>query len=189
MGQKPTMPYAFNLMLDPDAALRVERIYASLERLGIEDGDLVTHYGPCVTFLVIDDSVHADDIKELLARHVPRTGAIAATLTEPCIIPGTPPTLSLRVAPAAGLLALHHAVFSGVPEQAVHLHYRPSYWQPHLKLANVRTDLATQKNLVATVAADWQPMPGVLQAIEIVRYPPMETFWQAPLQRGSASGV
>lgn len=176
------MPYALNLSLDADAALRIERAYASLARLGISDKELVTQYGPCVTFLVIDDSVHSDDLAELLARRAPRTAAIAVTLTEPCIIAGSPPTLSLRVTPEAALLALHHAVFSGVPEQTVHLHYRPAYWQPHLKLSNVRPNAATQQALVDAVAAEWTPLPGLLDAIRVVRYPPTQTLWQAPLR-------
>ena len=177
------MPYALNLSLDADAALQIERAYASLARLGISDKELVTQYGPCVTFLVIDDSLHPDDMAELLGRHTPRTAAIAVTLIEPCIIAGSPPTLSLRVSPEAALLALHHAVFSGVPEQTVHLHYRPAYWQPHLKLSNVRPDAATQHALVTAVAAEWTPLAGLLDTLQVVRYPPTQTLWQAPLRR------
>lgn len=181
------MPYAFNLMLDPEAALNVERAYAGLAQLGIADHDLVTQYGPCVTILVLEDSVHADDLKELLARQVRRATEVAVTITEPCIIVGTPPTLSLRVTPAAGLLALHYALFSGLPEQAVHLHYRPAYWQPHVKLSNIRPDVRAQNKLVSALASDWSPMTAALRSLEVVHYAPVETFWQAPLQRHPTS--
>lgn len=178
------MPYAFNLVLDPEAASGIERIYATLVRLGVADHDIVTHYGPCVTILVIDDSLHCDDMKELLARQVRRTGEVIVKLTEPCIITGTPQTLCLRVSPTAGLLALHYFLFSNLSVQAVHLHYRPAYWQPHIKLANIRPDRAYQKKLSLALASHWIPMPATLRAIEVIHYPPTETVWQAPLQRG-----
>lgn len=107
------------------------------------------------------------------------------TLTEPCIIVGNPPTLCLRVSPAPELLALHYLLFSSLPVQVVHLHYRPAYWQPHLKLSNVRPDAAQQQRLTAAVAASWDAVSVTLRAIEVIHYPPTETIWQAPLQPGS----
>lgn len=35
---------------------------------------------------------------------------------------------------------LPHAIYIRLPEEEVHLHYRPAYWQPYLKLSNFRDD-------------------------------------------------
>jgi len=177
------VPYAFNLTLDPESSLQIERIYADLAALDIPDHDLVTQYGPCVTILVVADEIHADDVRETLARQLPATGALPVSFTEPCIILGRPPTLSLRVSPTGNLLALHNAIYNKLPEQAVHLQYRPAYWQPHLKLANIRQNQAASAALVATVAAGWRRLDGVLDRLEVIQYPPVEAIWQAPLKR------
>ena len=173
------MPYALNLILDPDTSLKVERASAGLGGIGIPEKDLVTHYGHCVTILVVGDSVLPDDILETVRRHVPRTEAFAASLTEPCVIHGTPPTLCLRVSPADALLTLHNAIYRSVPEQAVHLHYRPAHWQPHVKLANVSADMAVANKFAAAVAATWRSTDATLVALEIIHYPPVEVIWQA----------
>ncbi len=177
------MPYAFNLTLDPVTSLQIERIYADLAELDIPDRDLITQYGPCVTILVVADDIHADDVREALARQLPTTGALTVAFTEPCIIPGRPPTLSLRVHPTDELLALHNAIFNKLPEQAVQLQYRPAYWQPHLKLSNLRHSQAAAAELVATMAAGWRQLDGMLDCLEVVQYPPVQAIWQAPLKR------
>lgn len=176
------MPYALNLTPDPEASLDVERVLAQVPGLGIDEEQLVTQYGPCVTLLVIEDSFHPDDLLEMLRRLVLRTNSIPLTLLTPCIIPGTPPTLSLRVDPVQELLTLHNALFSSVPEQAVHLHYRPAYWQPHLKLANVSTDPAVSRAMVERLTAAWAPLRGWLTAFEAVRYSPVEAIWHGRLR-------
>ena len=178
------LPYAFNLTLDPAASLQVERAYAGLSALRIPDHDLVTQYGPCVTLLVLADRIDAGTIAALLALRRPAMSAVPARLTEPCIIHGTPPTLSIRVTPTDALLALHNAIYGELPEADVHLHYRPAYWQPHLKLCAVRDDRATAAGLVAAVASTWRPLDGVLDRLEVIRYPPAQSIWQAPLHPG-----
>ena len=178
-----TLPYAINLMLDPEATLQVERVYASLASLNIRDDDLVTQYGSCMTILVVSDSIHMDDLDEIVKRAIP--AALPITLTEPCLIHGLPPTLCLRIAPTNGLLAIHHAIYRALPEQAVHLHYRPAYWQPQLKLANVRAEHVAAAALVAAVAERWTPTAGRLEALEIVHYPPVQAMLQVRLRRAA----
>ena len=183
LKDRAILPYAINLMLDPVASMQVERTYVSLAALSIRDEDLVTQYGACVTLLIVADTVHPDDLDETLKRAVAKSMALPVELTTPCMIAGTPPVLSLRVAPASALLDLHHAIYRTLPVQAVHLHHRPAYWQPHLKLANVRADQAAAAKLVAALSASWSPMSGVLDNLEVVQYPPVQSIFQAPLRR------
>ncbi len=130
------MPYAFNLTLDPRTSLEIERFHGRLAAFDIPDQDLVTQYGACVTLLITSDKFRAIDLVGLLELQLLMMGALDVTLVEPCMILGMPPTLCLRVSPTEALLKLHDAVFNELPEEEVHLHYRPAYWQPHLKLAN-----------------------------------------------------
>ena len=180
------MPIAFNLTPDPHTSLEIERAYAGLASLHIPDQDLVTQYGPCVTVLVVADRVRAEMLVEVLKWKLPEMGALPVTFAAPCIIPGTPPTLSLRVPPTDALLALHHAVFMELPEEEVDLHYRPAYWQPHLKLSNFRGDRNAATSLLAQVGSRWRRLNGVLTHLELMQYPPVQAIWQAPLQAGTA---
>ncbi len=177
------MPVAINLTLDPDTALAVEGAYARLTGMGVADRDLVTQYGPCVTLLVVADTVHPDDIAEGLHRRLPALGALAVTLGAPFIAHGsTPPTLALAVEAGDALLGMHAALFTTLPEAAVHPYYRPADWRPHVKLANVRGDRGAAARLVAALESVWQPVRGRLEQLEALRYPPVEALWQAPLK-------
>ncbi len=70
----------------------------------------------------------------------------------------------------------------------MHLHYRPAYWQPHLKLANVHGDRAQGTGLVARMASNWRELTGELNTLEVLRYPPIQAIWHAPL-RNAAPGA
>ena len=182
------MPFAFNLTFDPKTSLEIERVYAGLSALGIPRHDLVTQYGPCVTILVAGDRVRPAFVVGVLKLRLAEMGSVSATLTEPCIIDGTPPALSLRVKPTEGLLALHNLVFGELPEEEVHLHYRPAYWQPHVKLANVHGGRAANARLAARMAARWHMLAGELNALEVLQYPPVQAIWHAPL-KNAATGM
>ncbi len=177
------MPVAINLTLDPDTALAVEGAYARLTGMGVADRDLVTQYGPCVTLLVVADTVHPDDIAEGLHRRLPALGALAVTLGAPFIAHGsTPPTLALAVDAGDALLAIHAALFTTLPEAAVHPYYRPADWRPHVKLANVRGGSGAAARLVVAFAESWAPVNGRLEHLEAIQYPPLQSLWQAPLK-------
>ena len=180
------MPFAFNLTFDPETSLEIERIYAGLAALDVPKHDLIAHYGPCVTILVVGDRVRPAFVVDVLKLRLPEMGSVSAALTEPCIIDGTPPALSLRVRPTEALLTLHNLIFNELPEEEVHLHYRPAYWQPHVKLANVHGGRAVDARLAARMAAQWRMLAGELNALEILQYPPVQAIWQAPLKNASA---
>ena len=182
------MPFAFNLTLDPITSLEIERVYAQLTTLKIPNHDLVTQYGPCVTVLIVSDRIQSDVVVEALERRLPTLGSLSVTFTEPCIILGTPRTLSLRVSPTDSLLALHNAIYTELPAEEVHLHYRPAHWQPHLKLSNVHGSRDAAAELVATMASGWRTLSGVLDGLEVIQYPPVQAIWQAPL-KSAASGI
>jgi len=182
---RAVLPFAFNLTLDPKTSLEIERVYASLAALGIPERDLITQYGPCVTILVIGDRVRPALVVDVLKWKLPQMGALPVAFTEPCIIAGTPPMLSLRVRPTDALLALHDMIFTELPEEEVHLHYRPAYWQPHLKLANVHGGRAGDARLAARLASGWHELTGELNRLEVMQYPPVQAIWHAPLKNAA----
>jgi hypothetical protein len=180
------LPYAFNLLPDPQTSLAIEALYERAGALGVQAHDLVTQYGPCVTILVAGEKLHRDVIVRILEWKLPSLAAFGVSFGEPCMILGSPPTLSLRVTPSDALLALHDIFYTELPEEDVHLHYRPAYWQPHLKLANVHGGEAAGQRLVTAMAAGWQGLAGTMQQLEVVRYPPVQSIWQAPLRSGGS---
>jgi hypothetical protein len=182
-GRAGPLPYALNVTLDPASSVIVERLYDVLAELGVEEQDIVRHYGPCVTLLIVSDSVHPDDVGETLARRVRDFSSFAVAFGEPCVVAGgPPPTLGLRVAPIQQLLSLHNAICTTFSEQQVHLHYRPAHWQPHVKLANARGSRLEAVRLAATLASRWEPLAGQLEGLEVISYPPTQSIWKAPLR-------
>ncbi len=175
------MAIALNLVPDPETTLEIERMYPPLTALGVPERDLVTQFGPCVTVLVIGGRVKPGFVVDILKWKLPELARVPLTLTEPCIMPGTPPTLCVRVQPAQALLNVHHAIFEELPEEEVHLHYRPAHWQPHLKLANIHGDRPGGSALLAQSASSWRPLTGTLTHLEAIEFSPLRTLWQAPL--------
>jgi hypothetical protein len=177
------VPVAINLTLDTETALAVESAYARLTGMGVADRDLVTQYGPCVTLLVVADTVHPDDIAEGLHRRLPALNALAVTLGAPFIAHGsTPPTLALAVDAGEALLGMHAALFTTLPEAAVHPYHRPADWRPHVKLANVRGGAGAAARLAVAFAEGWAPVNGRLEQLEAIQYPPLQSLWQARLK-------
>lgn len=176
------MPFAFNLTADPETSLEIERLYANLATLNIPERDLITQYGPCVTILVVGDRVRPALVMDVLTWKLPQMGSLSVAFIEPCVIDGTPPALSLRIRPTEKLLALHDMIYSELPEAEVHLHYRPAYWQPHLKLANVHGGRAAGARLAGELASSWRELTGELDRLEVLQYPPVQAIWHAPLK-------
>jgi len=172
---------ALNLMPDPEITLEIERLYAGLAALRVPEGDLVTQFGPCVTVLMIGNRVKPDLVVDILKWKLPELMQVPLNLTEPCIMPGTPPTLCLRVKPIQALLTVHHTLFQEMPEEEVHLHYRPAYWQPHLKLANIQGEQPGGAALLAHLTSGWRSLVGTLTHLEAIEYPPAQVLWQATL--------
>ena len=181
------MPYAINLKLDDKSSTDIEQVYSQLAALQVSEQDIVTQYGPCVTLLIVTEMVSPETLARTLELRLPELNALAVNFSEPCIIQGSPPTLSLRVALTDSLLSFHSAIFSEFTEDDVHLHYRPAYWQPHLKLCNVRGGRLRADHLLTGVAATWLERGATLDTLEVVRYSPVQAVWQARLKQTPTS--
>ena len=181
------MPYALNLRLDDGSSTGIEQMYSQLAGLQVSQHDMVTQYAPCVTILVVADVLSPETLARTLELRLPELDALAVTFSRPCITQGSPPTLGLRVAPTESLLSLHYAIYSEFSEDEIHLHYRPAYWQPHLKLCNVRGGRLGADRLLAALAANWIVRSATLDSLEVVRYSPVQAVWQARLKRSSTS--
>ncbi|MGI4952495.1 MAG: 2'-5' RNA ligase family protein [Janthinobacterium lividum] len=175
------MPYALNLTLNGASRLEIERLYARLSRLDVPEHDLVTQYGPCITLLVLTDRVTPRGISRLLEWKLQTLSTLAVTFAMTCVTHGRPPTLGLRVEASGALLELHDAIYRELPEEEVNIHYRPAYWQPHLKLSNVRDEQAGAR-LAAALMPHWTPFGGTIDGLEVVQYPPVQSIWQATLR-------
>jgi hypothetical protein len=79
---------------------------------------------------------------------------------------------------AEPLLRCQAALCAALPP--VHLHYRPDTWMPHVTLAD---DLvAAAAGAAIDVAANhFQPFAATLDAIDVLRFRPIDLLWQAHL--------
>jgi 2'-5' RNA ligase len=129
------MALALELGLDRAADEAVRRVWAALERQGIES--LVSHIPsirPHMTLLVSED---ADGLRACADELRSQIRSLPVELVGPGLFAAEPAILYLSVAPTAALLDLHARVAAALADAAVELwpHYRPGRWMPHCTLS------------------------------------------------------
>lgn len=175
------MPFAINLTLDQESALAVDGALARLATLGVADRDMITQYGACVTLLVVDDTMRADRLADLLRTKVGSIAAIEIELADAELYPSTPPSLGLRVTEAKRLLEAHQTIFRLFPEDSVDARSAPAHWRPHVRLARARGRDQDRRRLLDATSERWRPRRARLDRLELMRYMPVQSVWWAPL--------
>ena len=162
------MPYALTLRLDPEAGSRVVAIQQALAARGLSDASRL-EYPPHVTLAVVSDDA---DLARLLAAAqnlATRWPRLTTTLASMGIFPGTPAILFLAPVVTAGLLERHAELLASLAGERIDPHYETGNWVPHVTLAGDVTDVPAAVAVVGTLG--W-PIPAMLDAVEVVRFPP-----------------
>ena len=174
------VPFAVSLLLDDASAGEVERLWSALAEADLSRSMLELGHPPHVTLGVyehLDTPATIRAIEALLVRAV----RLPVRFNDIGVFPGEPGVLYLG--PASDELAsihrhLHHAVGDDA-----HPHYRPESWVPHCTLATglspTRLDAAR-----ALIAGLGPTIGGMLDAIDLVRFSPIESLWRRPLGHG-----
>jgi 2'-5' RNA ligase len=167
----PEMPYAVTLRLNVKAAASVERIWRALaERVGNGNWQPLG-YWPHLTLAVLPDSVTVKEVEEIVADMAERWEVLPVVLAGVGVFPGKPAVVWLAPIVTELLLGVHKELHAALGELAVHPHYRPGGWVPHVTLCEQeRFPVALAAEVAASV---WTgPITGEADRIDLVRFHP-----------------
>lgn len=172
------MPVAATLRLGAGSAAAVTAMWEALADAGLDGSCRALGYAPHVTLAVWPDEVPEAPLRAALAALAMRWTARPVTLAGFGLFPGDPPVLWLAPVPDATLLARQAELLSALPGLACHPHHHPGAWVPHVTLGTPRDAAAA----LAALLPGWRgPLAGVLDALELVRFPPVEVLWRSAL--------
>ena len=176
------MPYAVTLRLDPADARHVRALWDSLSDAGFSDSAVTLGYVPHLTLAIVDGSVDAAGLIDLVRRTTTGWHALRLQFAALAVFPGEPATLWLAPAVTAYLLECHAELCAALP--GVHPHYRRGAWMPHVTLADDLVASATGAAL-ASAAEQFQAFSATFSCVDLLRFRPIELLWQAMLAAGT----
>ena len=183
------MPLAITLRFDPDTAPSIAAMWRTLAAAGIDDDRDGLGYAAHITLGVYPDDAPAAALAGAVETLARQWDTMPVTLCGFGVFPG--PSSILWAAPVvtAALLARQAAIVAAVanrvPGQAVHPHYRPGAWVPHVTLSGALRDPAPA---LAALLPLWRPLSGVLDRLDLVRFRPVAVLSSEALRGGTPSG-
>jgi 2'-5' RNA ligase len=165
------MPFAITLRLDAEAASLVEAMWQTIASRGVSDDALRPGYAPHLTLAVFPDSADQGRLTAVARSGAARWRALPITFASLGVFPGTPATIFLAPVVTPALLALHAEVLDSLAGEPVDPYYRSGHWVPHVTLAS---DLIDPAAVVAALDPPRLPIDGVLSAVEVVRFRPVQ---------------
>jgi hypothetical protein len=93
------------------------------------------------------------------------------------------PSVAIWVAPVVTpeLLGRHAALQGALPEMEPQAHYRTGAWMPHVTLSG---PLTNPEMALGAFLPVWQPLTGLLNRLELVRFRPVEVLQSHDLSIG-----
>lgn len=165
------MPLAVTLRLDPAGAAPLEAMWRKLAERDIDHDRHRLGYGPHVTLAIYPDETPVAPISAALEQLAPTWNALPVTLAGLGIFPGANSILWAVPVVTPELLDRQEALQSALPDLAVHPHYRPGAWVPHVTLSGPLSDVG---RALAVLTPAWQPIAGQLSHLELLRFRPVE---------------
>ena len=165
------MPYAVTLTLDAAAARRVAVLWETLAACGASDDSLRLGYAPHITLAILPDAADPSRILEAVAKLGARWRPVPVVLSSLGRFPGPRSVAFLAPTPSAALLARQADLLAALRGQAVDAHYRTGFWVPHVTLAK---DIADPSAAIRALTDVGLPIPAVLDALEVVRFRPVD---------------
>ncbi len=162
------MPFAVTLRLDPAGSARVAAMRTAMV------------HPPHITLAVFGDDIDGAALADELRSAVAAWAPVRLSFAGFGLFPGEPAVLWLVPAPSAQLLERQIRIAKLGAADAVHPHYRPDAWVPHLTLAE---DLALDAAIDALriCSLDWRPFAADLDQVELVKFPPVCVLWSQSL--------
>jgi len=165
------MAVALSLLFEGAAADAVRAVWAALAEAGESRDMLELQYPPHLTLMVAEDEGFMPILVERFAGLAPLVPD-ALGLDEVRQFEGTSVTW-VSCGDDPGLGRLHAAAAGLLPADAIHPHYRPGVWTPHVTLALK----GKAQSLLDRARAEWtKGVPARISRLEVARFPPAETL-------------
>jgi 2'-5' RNA ligase len=172
------MPVAVTFRLDRVAAEQVDRLSRLLAERGISRYRDRLGYPPHVTLVRCED-LDRDPVLQVVQRVAAQLAPHPIRLEALSCFPDDRSVLWLAPAFDAELRMLQQRIYTDLaPFLFEPMHSEPKSWVPHVTLA---AGLSVGEALAAItlLSPELQPIAGILDRIELVRFPPVEVEWTA----------
>jgi 2'-5' RNA ligase len=172
------MAYAISLLLDEPSASVIRRYWSVLAEAGVSRSMLDLAYPPHVT-LRVHDELDAGAAAQKIDSTLAPVQNLEFSFEGLGTFEAEGAVLHALAAATSELLAVHDAIASAVSEPC-RPHYEIGQWVPHCTLA---TDLNARalSRVRALIEPHWHKLSGRFEAIELVRFHPIERLWRQPL--------
>ena len=177
------MPFAITLRLDPASAAAIEDLSRAL---AIENIDPPwVGYAPHVTLAIFSDDATVDLLREATRQLADHWRALPVSFNAIGVFPGSSSILWAAPVVTTALLVRRAGIHVALPSLPAHPHYRADTWVPHVTLSGPVQDAG---RALAALLRVWQPVAGLLDRAELVRFDPVEVLQshELPLRAASA---
>ena len=164
------MALAVSLRFDSGVADAVSVNWGRLAEAGISCSMLDLGYPPHVT-LCVYEQLKVDTAIAACDRVFEAANQIAVTLTNITTFAAGSGACYLALAVSPDLMRLHARTIAALGE-GCHPHYRAGSWIPHCTLATGVADVDIGR-AITILERQWQPLTGVFEAAELVRFTPV----------------
>lgn len=164
------MAFAVSLRFDSGVAEAVSMHWRRIAEAGISRSMLDLGYPPHVT-LGVYEQLEVDTAIAACDRVFEAAEQIAVTLTNVTTFGAGSGVCYAGLAVSPDLMRLHAGTVVALGQEC-HPHYRAGSWIPHCTLATGVADVDIGR-AVTILQRQWQPLSGVFEAAELVRFTPV----------------
>ena len=175
------MPFAVTLCFDPPSAAAIAKIWEVLASKGIDTDRHQLGYAPHITLAIYPDEAPAAQLTAALRTLAATWSALPVTLSGLGIFPSSSAVFWAAPVVTPALLARHAAVQAALPDLQAHAHYHLGAWVPHVTLSGAVDNPSAALSVLLSV---WQPLKGLLNRLELVRFRPVAVLQSYKLPLG-----
>jgi len=173
------MPLAIALRLDLNSGSVFEEMWRALAVAGIDADRHQLGYAAHITLAIYPDETPIEQLRSGLARVAGSWRVLPVTMAGFGVFPGASSILWAAPIVSSELLARHAELQSALTGLPVHPHYRSGTWVPHVTLSGALRDPG---RALAVLIPRWQPVSGILDQLDLVRFRPVEELHSYRLQ-------
>jgi 2'-5' RNA ligase len=175
------MPFGVTLCFDPLSASTIAKMWEVLATKRIDTDRHQLGYAPHITLAVYPDDTPTAQLTAALRQLAATWSALPVTLSGFGIFPSSSAVFWAAPVVTPALLARHAAVLAALPDLQTHAHYRLGAWVPHVTLSG---PIDNPGKALSALLSVWQPLEGLLDRLELVRFRPVTVLQSCELPLG-----
>jgi 2'-5' RNA ligase len=177
------MPIAVTLLLDDALAGMIRTMWRDVAAATGDGAMLSLDYPPHLTLLRIEDDAAAEPVLHALSQEAAGMRRMSLTLAGIGVFPGEPSVVWAVPVVSAELLRWHRRWHERLAGLLHHSHYGLDAWVPHVTLGHAAPAMLCSA-VTAALATGRGPLRGMVDRVEIVGFPPVQTLASRALAAG-----